>query len=306
MLTVAQSRRVARQLCSTATISLSLAIAGCSSHTVPFPTPPDPNTPPPFSTVVTISPDSVRVNPGGTQTFTATVTGATDTAVTFGVLEGDSGGTISPTGVYTASPTLGTYHVVATSVEDTFASAEATALVWPSGIATTPTGNMHATRASYTSTLLGNGKVLVAGGGSDIGGITSAELYDPLTGAFASTGPTTSPRYAHTATLLLDGKVLVTGGLGVGGNQGSASQPPSVLGSAELYDPATGKFAATGAMLVPRANHTATLLASGKVLIVGGIGDIGTSDGRFPYPGNGLVTAEMTILPLAFLRPPVV
>ncbi len=293
MLTVVQSRRVARQLFSTATISLSLAIACCSSHMAPFPTPPDPNSPPPFSTVVSISPDNVRVSPGGTQTFTATVTGVTDTAVTFGVVEGDSGGKITNAGVYTAPPTLGTYHVTAISVADTSAFADATTLVWPSGIATTPTGNMHATRDSYTATLLGNGKVLVAGGDSDIGGITSAELYDPLTGTFASTGPTKSPRYAHTATLLMDGKVLVTGGLGDGDNQGSASTSPSVLGSAELYDPATGKFAATGTMVVPRANHTATLLASGKVLIVGGIGDIGTSDGRFPYSGDGLVTAEI-------------
>ena len=222
MLTVVQSRRVARQLCSTATISLSLAIAGCSAHQVPFPTPPDPYVPPP-SAVISISPDNVRVNPGGTQTFTAMVTGVTDTAVTFGVVEGDSGGEITNAGVYTAPPTLGTYHVTAISVADTGAFADATTLVWPSGIATTPTGNMHATRDSYTATLLGNGKVLVAGGNSDIGGTTSAELYDPLTGTFASTGPTKSPRYAHTATLLMDGKVLVTGGLGDGDNQGSAS-----------------------------------------------------------------------------------
>jgi hypothetical protein len=57
--------------------------------------------------------------------------------------------------------------------------------------------------------LLKNGKVLVAGG---FGAITSAELFDPVSGSFSSTGSMGTGRSDHTATLLNDGKVLVTGG----------------------------------------------------------------------------------------------
>ena len=39
-----------------------------------------------------------------------------------------------------------------------------------------------------TATLLGNGKVLVAGGGNDSGLLTGAELYNPISNSWSSTG----------------------------------------------------------------------------------------------------------------------
>ncbi len=112
-----------------------------------------------------------------------------------------------------------------------------------------------------TTTLLMNGKVLVAGGADDSGIHSSAELYGPSTGAFTATGNMAIGRYGQTATLLPDGTVLMAGDTLFGG---------ASLSSTELYDPASGAFSFAGNMTTPRgAGHTATLLNNGLVLIAG-------------------------------------
>jgi hypothetical protein len=77
-------------------------------------------------------------------------------------------------------------------------------------------------------------------------------------GVITPIGSMNAARAAHTATLLPNGKVLITGG-GLAGNPG-----------AELYDPATGKFAPAGNMTAARTAHTMTMLQDGRVLIAGG------------------------------------
>ncbi|WP_437954919.1 thrombospondin type 3 repeat-containing protein [Sorangium sp. So ce119] len=74
-------------------------------------------------------------------------------------------------------------------------------------------------------------------------------------------------RANHTATRLLDGRVLVAGGQRDDG--GSFLTGPHPL--AELYDPATDLWTPAASMGTPRSRHTATLLADGRVLVLGGV-----------------------------------
>ena len=128
----------------------------------------------------------------------------------------------------------------------------------------TRTGSMSVPRVFHTATLLGNGKVLVAGGDNRSTTYATAELYDPATRVFTLIGNNmTTKRSAHTATRLANGKVLIAGG---GGNVGA-------LSTAEIFDPATEKFTPTGNMHVGRFYFTATLLSNGRVLVAGGICD---------------------------------
>jgi hypothetical protein len=125
-----------------------------------------------------------------------------------------------------------------------------------------PTGSMSTTRGLHTATLLPDGRVLVTGGYSgDVGGGSSAELYDPMLGTWSPMAAMSTARSRHTATLLPDGRVLVTGGSG------------SYVGSAELYDPRLGTWSPTAAMSTARSHHTATLLTDGRVLVSGGSPD---------------------------------
>lgn len=123
------------------------------------------------------------------------------------------------------------------------------------------TGSLNTSRSFHTATLLPNGRVLVAGGGT-----STAELYDPATGTWSYTGSLNDPRAGHSATLLPNGKVLVVGGY----NNDTLS-----IASAEIYDPATGTWSLTGSLNEGRSGFTATLLQNGKILVVGGFGESG-------------------------------
>ena len=156
-------------------------------------------------------------------------------------------------------------------------------------------------RGSHFATLLPNGKVLVAGGeapfeGNDpIGPLGSAELYDPLAGKFVETGGFLPFQYVQhgiglagstTATLLASGKVLYARLFMTDG------------GTAELYDPVTGRFSGTGNFVEGRFSHTATLLPNGKVLFVGGknnlMKNLSSAELYDPATGTFKLTASLS------------
>ncbi|HEX9736139.1 MAG TPA: kelch repeat-containing protein [Thermoanaerobaculia bacterium] len=130
-----------------------------------------------------------------------------------------------------------------------------------------PTGALIEGRQHHTATLLSSGQVLVAGGKREDLILPNAELYDPMTGEWTPTGSLKVARDRHTATLLPDGRVLVTGGEAFNEDYGFNLATAAV----EIYDPATGRWSMANDLEITRAEHTATLLDSGKVLIVGGL-----------------------------------
>ncbi len=158
------------------------------------------------------------------------------------------------------------------------------------------TGSMTTPRYNHTATLLRNGDVLVAGGTSSSATgtpLSSAELYDSVTASFVPIGGMTTAHANHTATLLADGRVLIVGG----SNRPSAAKS-SVTSVAEIYDPMTAAFSATGAMLTPREFHTATRLANGDVLIAGGddtLNVLASTEIYDPISGSFSTAAKMAV-----------
>jgi hypothetical protein len=117
-------------------------------------------------------------------------------------------------------------------------------------------------RSGHTATVLGNGKILIAGG-DGAGG--SAEIYDPATNSFTLLeAEMTIARSNHSAVLMNDGRVFIAGG--------------EQLNSAEIFafdaDANTSGFTATGnAMAHHRERAVLRVLPDGKVQIIGGNGD---------------------------------
>jgi hypothetical protein len=163
------------------------------------------------------------------------------------------------------------------------------------------TGSMSVARFDHAAALLPDGKVLIVGGLERNGVIEpTAELYDPATGNFSPAGKMQSPHgWGATATTLADGKVLVAGGATTCG-------APCYVADAELYDPATHSFTATGRMTAARAGARSVRLPNGDVLLVGGSSDrVATAEvyhvatGKFSPAGEtGIAEASPQVVAL--------
>jgi hypothetical protein len=167
----------------------------------------------------------------------------------------------------------------------------------------TSTGTMTEGRGAHASTLLPDGRVLVAGGrtsgafGATVP-VLSAEVYDPVSAAFAPAGSLSIARGEASSVVLPSGDVLFTGGetgsdvfsiqSGAGAFSAYVTLPaarsalvatPLPGGSyllvggggvdALLLDPGTRALAPTGSLALARRAPTATLLRDGRVLVAG-------------------------------------
>jgi len=153
---------------------------------------------------------------------------------------------------------------------DFFHDNQACEIYDPSTGAWTLAGRLNAPRAGHMQSPLANGNVLVAGGFKersldDDVSVDSAEIYDVATDTWSTTSPLKLPIRDASATLLANGKVLVAGGV-TNGTEINVGIP---LRMTQLFD-LNGGFGTSGDLLQSRSEHTATLMASGKVLVVGG------------------------------------
>jgi hypothetical protein len=97
----------------------------------------------------------------------------------------------------------------------------------PADLVSAYCGNAWPCRTGMTSTLLADGRILLAGGGTKAG-----LVLDPSLGMVTITGPLAEPRTRHTATLLPDGRVVL-----IGGESTHANPTPTRLSSVEIFKP---------------------------------------------------------------------
>jgi hypothetical protein len=133
-------------------------------------------------------------------------------------------------------------------------------------------GALREPRYNHTATLLADGRVFIAGGESQLQGDPSPsetwELWDPTEDRVTTGGRLAGARHWHAAVRLLDGRVLLVGGYRVVDGKTVATQ------RCEIFDPATGTTAETGALhgVAPGASTPAEVAAvlledgSGRVL----------------------------------------
>ena len=177
----------------------------------------------------------------------------------------------------------------------------------PRGGTFEPVATMHAPRGAHAAARLQDGRVLIIGGFSRGRVVATTETFDPRTNRFRRRATMRFPRRNAAAVTLADGRVLVVGGAAdIDGRRlyrsteiydprrdrfiagppmqfvrnkvaGSVLRLPSggvlVAGGAsavELFDPRTGRFRIEGQLDATRYVLTATPLARGRALLVGG------------------------------------
>jgi len=123
--------------------------------------------------------------------------------------------------------------------------------------------NMHYFHDNGALVKMKDGKFLIAGGAEDLGvapGYNTAEIYDPINKSFTVTGSMNYSRAGCYGTVLKSGKVLIAG----------SWYDNNSLTYAEIYDPASGTFVSTPALVVPRAYPMVLSTNDGGAVVFGG------------------------------------
>jgi hypothetical protein len=236
----------------TAMLSCALLLGACGGAS---------DSPAPIQNIqVTLQPQTAEIRIGGHVFFNSSVSGD-NKAVSFAVDE-TGGGTILPSGEYTAPSQPGTYHVTVTSQADPSKKARATIFVGAYENRVTAANNMPGGRSHHATAVLMDHSILFIGGTTN-----DVFRFRPQNSQFELVDTKLSGRrFAHTVSALDDGRVLV-----LGGETSQTASQSAITDIPEIYEPLVGPISAlTSKMVEGRRSHTATALQNGRLLIVGG------------------------------------
>jgi hypothetical protein len=260
----------------------ALLVAACGSPAA-SPTPPGSASPPPTSAPTQTAPPTAEPTPAAAGRWVDAGTMTIGRAAPHAVLLGD-----------------GSVLVVGNDEPGCVRVDMATTEIWdPSSNTWSPGAILTTLRSDFAAVALTPGRALVTGGIGDDDSISSTYVYDPRGDppVWTRSGELGTARVAPVSAVLPDGRILVAGGVYLDGNEGVANPegsavlaayhpqpsaaprsllddvvppvPVPVLATAELYDPATGTWSATGALRYARLGAAAVTLADGRVLVVG-------------------------------------
>lgn len=124
--------------------------------------------------------------------------------------------------------------------------------------------DMYAALQEHKTALLGDGRVLLAGGTGPAGVTDRAEVFDLKTGSWTRTEDMLVARSEHKLVTLGDGRVLAIGG----SSMPSGAEP---LVESEIYDRDTGAWEAVGDLNEARVYASAVSLLDGRAMVCGGV-----------------------------------
>jgi len=209
-----------------------------------------------------ILPSSASLPPGASQAFTAQVSGVANPAVTWNVMEGTAGGSITATGLYTAPPAPGVYHIGAVSA----AAGETVQAIVPVLVGARPEISVSVAPSEVELTAGATQQFM-----AQVEGVAdTAVLWSASAGQIDATGLFTAPASYGSVTITAISHADGT-------TQGSATAVVSsaAQGQAFQYD-ANGNLLADGA-------RTFEWDAENRMTAI----DVGTHRSEFGYDGLG-------------------